>query len=304
MRLAHSVRLAERMALAAVLALPCTGCAYFFVGAEGGLAGAGGVTLTRTNHGVPTNCDQWLDAHDLDGDGMADVPLPAAGCAPRTLPASPNDLDLDFGYRAAVSTGWAFGPVRTALEYSRQARSGATSSLVVPGDPKQQEFVRRDEAADRLRTDSLLANVHWDIPADGRWQPYVGLGLGTTRVALDYAATSERTAERDALIALGRNPNAAGTVSRADATLADTLLGYEVSGGVRYDLDASGRRALDIRLRYGGFFDDFSNTGNRWQRLRDHDSTVAPGGAPVLYDIDAEGFAAWSLSLGLVWMLQ
>lgn len=300
-RRARSPR-AGRFALAALFALPLAAWADgLFVGVDGGFVGADGVALTRTNHGVPTNCDGWLGGYDLDGDGEDDVPLPPADCAPRALPASPTAIGLDGGFRVAATVGYAAGRLRAALEYARQERRGEVSSLVVPGDPKQQEFVRRDEAADRLRADSLFANASWDLTsaAAGRWTPYVGAGVGVVRATIDYAAISVRTDSRDALIALGRNPNAAGTTSRADARLADTLLGYQLLAGARCRLGP--RRALDIRLRYGGFADDFSNRGNRWRRLRDHDSTVAPGGAPVLYDIDAEGFAAWSVSVGLVW---
>lgn len=269
-----------------------------YVGAEiGGLA-PGDVSLTRTNHGVPTNCDQWLGGHDLDGDGVDDVPLPPGQCAPRALPASANDVDLSTGLLAAASVGIARRRLRVELEYLHRRQGGATASLVVPGDPKQQEFVRREEGADDMRVDSLFANLHWEFPtvAGGKWTPYVGGGVGAMRVASDYTATSVRTSDAAALIALGRNPNAAGTTSRAAAGLSDTLTGWQVLAGARYALGED--RSLNVKLRYADAFGDFSARGNRWRTLRDHASTVAPGGAPVLYDIDAGDLGSWGVSVG------
>lgn len=268
-----------------------------YVSAElGGLAGD--LSLTRTNHGVPTNCDQWLGGHDFDGDGVDDVPLPPGQCAPRALPASANDVELSTGLLAAASVGVARGRLRVELEYLHRRQGGATASLVVPGDPKQQEFVRREEGADDMRVDSLFANLHWAFPAaaGGKWTPYVGGGVGAMRVAFDYTATSVRTSDAAALIALGRNPNAAGTTSRAAAGLTDTLTGWQVLAGARYVLGED--RSLNVKLRYADAFGDFSAGGNRWRALRDHASTVAPGGAPVLYDIDAGDLGSWGVSVG------
>lgn len=275
-----------------------------YLGVEAGAWAPNDLSLTRTNHGVPTNCDRWLDGHDFDGDGVDDVPLPAGQCAPRALPASANDIGLDAGLLAAASIGFARRRLRMEVEYLHRRQSGATASLVVPGDPKQQEFVRREETADDVRANGLFANLYWAFPpaAGGNWTPYIGAGVGALRVALDYAATSVRTSDADALIALGRNPNAAGVTSRANATLSDTLAGWQFMAGARYRLGE--RRSLNLKLRYTDALRDFSARGNRWRTLRDHASTVAPGGAPVRYDIDAGGFGSWSVAAGFEWRLR
>ena len=300
-----SARLAA-WALCCAIAAPFHGNAAdgVYLSAQAGAWTPNSLSLTRTNHGVPTNCDQWLGGYDFDGDGVDDVPLPAGQCAPRALPASANDIGLDAGLLAGVGLGVARRRLRMEVEYFHRRQSGATASLVVPGDPKQQEFVRREEAADAARVDGLFANLCWAFrPAAGdKWTPYVGAGLGALRVALDYAATSVRTGDANALIALGRNPNAAGTTSRADATLADTLLGAQVMVGARYRLGEN--RSLNLKLRYADALRDFSAAGSRWNTLRDHASTVAPGGAPVRYDIDAGGLGSWSVSAGLEWRLR
>ncbi len=275
-----------------------------YFGAELGASVPGGFALTRTNHGVPTNCDQWLGGHDFDGDGVDDVPLPPGECAPRALPAGANEVDLDAGLLAAASVGVMRGRLRIEAEYVHRRQSGGTASLVVPGDPKQREFVRREEGADDVRVDSLFANLYWMFPptAGGKWTPYVGVGVGAMRVSFDYAATSVRTGDAAALIALGRNPNAAGTTSRALAGLSDTLVGGQVLAGVRYRLGED--RSVNLKLRYADALGEFSAGGNRWRTLRDHASTVAPGGAPVRYDIDADGLRSWGVSVGFEWRLR
>lgn len=274
-----------------------------YVGVELGAGLPSDLSLTRTNHGVPTNCDQWLGGYDFDGDGADDVPLPIGQCTPRALPASANHIGADTGLVAAASLGVARARWRTELEYSRRRHDGETASLVVPGDPKQREFVRREEAADEMRAERLFANLYWEFPRrDGRWTPYVGAGIGAMRVSIRYAATSVRTSDADALIAIGRNPHAAGTTSRADAALSDSLYGYQVMAGARLRLGE--RRSLDLKLRYADALGDFDAGGNRWQTLRDHASTVAPGGAPVVYDIAVRGLSAWSVTAGFAWRLR
>ena len=116
------------------------------------------------------------------------------------------------------------------------------------------------------------------------------------RTAIDYAATSIRTSDRRALLDLGRNPNAAGTTSRADATLTDDLPGYQLLAGLDYALTE--RHALTFKVRYADAFGEFESPDNSWALLRDHESTVGPGGAPVRYDIGARNLSLWSVSVG------
>ena len=123
-----------------------------------------------------------------------------------------------------------------------------------------------------------------------------GAGVGWIRTEIDYAATSVRTSDRNALLDLGRNPHAAGTTSRADASLTDDLAGYQLLTGLDYAL--TDRHALMLKVRYVDAFGDFESVDNPWVTLRDHESTVGPGGAPVRYAIGARDLSLWSVSLG------
>ena len=106
----------------------------------------------------------------------------------------------------------------------------------------------------------------------------------------------DQNSDRDALLDLGRNPNAAGTTSRADAALTDGLLGYQLLAGLDYALTE--RQALVFKVRYADAFGAFENLDNPWQTLRGHESTVGPGAAPVRYGIDARNLGFWSVSAG------
>lgn len=268
----------------------------FYFGADLGVAGAQSLESTRINVGVPTNCDQWLAGATLN-DG-ARVPLPLGQCQPRALPASPNSFGLDAGWLFGAVAGYSFGQFRVEAEYFHRRHGGERLPLVVPGDPKQAEFTERSEEIDDLGGSNFFANLHYGLgsPGSGKLRPYIGAGLGLMRGELRYSATSIRNSSRQALLDLGRNPNAAGLASRADDKLADNLLGFQFIAGLDYAL--SRRQALTVKLRYANAFGDFADHDKQWQPLRGHESTVGPGGAPIRYGIEARDLGFWSLSLG------
>lgn len=267
---------------------------YFGVDLGGAMPGE--LSSTRVNVGVPTNCDQWLGAATLNDGTM--VPLPAAQCQPRALPASPSDFDLDLGVFGAVQVGYAFDAVRVEAELFRRRQTGERLPLVVPNDPKQVEFTERSETIGDVVGDGFFANAYRDLRVrGGKFKPFVGIGVGLLNLDIDYAATSIRNADPAAMLALGRNPNAAGVVSRADDTMSDRLPGYQLLAGFDYALGS--HRALSVKVRYANLFDDFEDAGKPWRPLRGHESTVAPGGAPIRYGIETDDLAFWAITVGL-----
>ena len=124
---------------------------------------------TRTNVGIPTNCDQWLRAALLS-DGTT-VPLPIDQCAPRALPASPNTFDLGAGW---LAVGWC----ERLLEGAAAVRGG-----VFPSPSRWRDVgarrSRRPEAAliNEASFDDLL-NAHtegaftwWQLARAAQRQP-------------------------------------------------------------------------------------------------------------------------------------
>ena len=295
---------AVSLSLAAVSLLvtpPAAGQERFYWGVELGVSMASDLSSTRTNVGVPTNCDQWLTPATELPDGRT-VPLPLSdpycGGGPRPLPSGTLDFSLDNGLLVGVNVGYQRGSLRFEAEYFRRGQEGEKQALVVPGDDKQVEFVERSEEVGDVQGDNFFANVYYDWPRaqDARFKPFVGVGVGAMRLGIDYTGISRRNPDRDALLALNRNPNAAGTVSRADESLTDTVFGYQLIGGAHYALNE--RRALVLKVRYGNAFGDFENSDNPWMPLRSHESTAGPGGAPIRYGIVASDLGFWAVSAG------
>ena len=274
----------------------------FYFGADVGLSLPNDLESTRTNNGISTNCDQWLEADTLN-DGTT-VPLPLAQCSPKDLPSSPNSFDLGTGFLAGVNLGYALHNFRLEAEYFRREQSGERLDLNVPGDPKQVQFSERSEKISDFRADHFFANVYYDfhnvLPA--RVTPYLGVGLGLMHVQMDYSATSIRIRDGNELNRLGHNRHAAGTPSLADEVLSDTLFGYQWIAGLDYAW--SERFSVGLKFRYGNTFDDFEDGDNAWKPLRGHASTVGPpgtpgGNLPIRYAIQADDLGFLGISLNL-----
>lgn len=273
----------------------------FYFGMQAGVSLSGEYEATRTNTGIPTNCDQWLPGETLN-DGTA-VPLPLSQCAPRVLPASPNLFDLGNGTLAGVRAGYALKALRIEVEYFRRGQSGALLPLIVPGDAKQAEFVERSEKISDFRSDHFLANIYYDFAGmlSRNATPFLGAGVGFARQQMFYSAASIRTNDRERMRQLGRNTHAAGVASLADATLSDRMYAFQFLAGV--DFAMGDRFSAGLNLRYGGS-GEFLDGENPWRLLRGHESTVGPTSAtgndmPVLYEIKGSPSYFWGISLGL-----
>lgn len=288
------------LALISLTASPAVGEDLYW-GVELGVSMASDLSSKRTNVGVPTNCDQWLTPATTLPDGRT-VPLPLSdpycGGGPRPLPARTLDFGLDSGLLVGVNVGYQSGNLRLEAEYFRRGQEGEKRPLVVPGDDKQVEFVERSEEVGEVRGDNFFVNVYYDWPRapTAKFTPFVGVGVGAMRLAIDYTGISRRNPDREALLLLNRNPNAAGTLSRADESLADVVFGYQLVGGARYALNE--RRSLVLKARYGNALRDFENGDNPWMPLRGHESTAGPGGAPIRYGIVASELGFWAFSAG------
>lgn len=269
----------------------------FYLGADLGIGGARPLESTRTNHGVSTNCDQWLPSATLP-DGTA-VPLPLEQCAPQALPASPSRFTfVEAAGVGGLHAGYAYGRIRFEGEFLRRAITGEQLDLVVPGDPKQAEFTQRTEEIGELQGDLFFANLVLDASGrSARFRPHFGAGFGAMWMEMEYTGISVRTADREVLLSLGRNPNAAGLRSVGEATVRDRLWGWQALAGL--DFAVTDRVAVTARFRYLAAFGTFEAPGNSWNPLRGHESSVGPGGEAITYDLGAEGFGLWAATAGV-----
>ena len=126
----------------------------FYFGTDIGVSVPHELEATRTNFGIPTNCDQWLDQFTFD-DGTK-VPFALEQCQPEALPGSPNGFNLGTGLLAGVNLGYAVRNFRIEAEYFRREQSGERLPLIVPSDSKQQEFVERSEHISDFRGNNFF----------------------------------------------------------------------------------------------------------------------------------------------------
>ena len=290
-------------ATAAITAIPSAAATAsatptFYFGADLGVSLMTQIESTRTNTGVPTNCDQWLEPVTVRGQVL---PLPAGQCQPRELPSSGSEFDLDPGLAVGLNVGYAgLGPFRVEAEYLHHRQGGERVSLFVPGDPKQREFSVREEEIRNLRADNAFVNVYYDFPNLGgsALRPYMGAGFGVSWMKIDYSATSVRRGE-EVLRALDppRHPGAANKVSYTSETLSDRFWSSQLIGGMDYTL--TDRIVLTGKVRYVRALSDFRDKRNPWRSLRGHASTVAPGGEPIHYGISTSNPEFWTFSIGL-----
>ncbi len=298
------VRSALRLGAGILLYAVATGAAAdegggtgFYLGIDLGVS-MGSVDSTRTNTGIATNCDQWLEPVVVNG---VQLPLPAEMCEPRDFPSKAVEFELGAGALAGLAVGYAGrGPFRFEFEYFHRRHGGDRKDRIIPGGPKSAEFSLRQEAIRGLLADNLFANVYYDFTSlsGTGLRPYIGAGVGISWMRFDYEGTSVRHG-MEALLALDppRHPGAANKVSHANAKLTDQLWGYQLMLGADYPL--SGGRLVTAKLRYGRAVEDFEDAGNPWRTLRGHESTVAPGGAPVHYRVFMPEPSFWALSIGL-----
>lgn len=233
----------------------------FYFGMQAGVSLPGEYESTRTNYGIPTNCDQWLPGETLN-DGTP-VPLPLSQCAPHLFPGSPNGFELGEGILAGVQAGYVLRALRIEVEFYRRGQSGAFLPMVIPGDAKQVEFVERSEKISDFRTDNLFANLFYDFRGmlSPNATPYLGVGAGLARQKLFYSAVSVRTNDRERMWQLGRNSHAAGLASLTDVGLSDRIFSYQFLAGVDYAVDERFSAGLKLRYRRVGEFLDGENPG-------------------------------------------
>ena len=100
----------------------------------------------------------------------------------------------------------------------------------------------------KLRTSTLMLNALYDFDDFGRWEPYVGAGLGLVRAKADLDAHDFLTPDTIAInpACLGaRTSMQAETCSVSDT---DTTLGYQLLAGLGYDI--SENLKWDTHYRY------------------------------------------------------
>ena len=135
-----------------------------------------------------------------------------------------NDIDFvgggtvkfDPGFSGEIGLGYDFGSVRTELTYS--------SLTTTPEDASDIE----------VEVNSFLISAAYDWRADKKWQPYVGLGVGSSTIDINLATTVGGT-----------------SITAGDDNIATAKLKLGVNYEASEDMDIYGEL-------WGQGFDDFT----------------------------------------------
>ena len=288
----YGMKLMWKVALAILLlaATPTWAAAErngFYVGMELGIALSPDVSISGQDNdfkGSSTTCDGFIGG---------DPSLPA--CADRGNVWS-NDFGGANGVLAGAALGYRFGGFRFEGEYFHRDHGYDEEnepSLGGVSPDKISELIGADGAFDAsvkiggLTSHNFFLNVYRDFPVGPDFTFYVGAGAGWSNAALDYSARFTRAP-------IAANGAVAGTTTVANETFEDTLMGWQVLLGVDYPF--SERVSMGLKFRWADY-GKFEIGGKQWDRLRSHPSFTAPGGTPILYDVEMDNVRSWGLSL-------
>ena len=141
-----------------------------------------------------------------------------------TIKVRPINIKLDTGYGVNAALGYRFrNNLRLEAEFSYGSNRIRELGLEIPA--------RTFKARGAITTLSGLLNLYYDIPTNSRFEPYIGGGIGASRIA----------AENISLIYPGTN------ISSEEITASSTALVYQLRAGVAYNIDSRTTSALGYR---------------------------------------------------------
>ena len=275
----------------------------FYIGGDLGIAVAPGVDVTSSDDDVPTTCDGFIN------------PAPASTCD-RTPSSWPNEFDGGTGILAGATLGYRMGSFRVEGEYFYRSATHDSMDDIELGsgaeqvniDKSEQELDIQDGGLDDVLSHNFFANLYYDYHSDSKFTPYVGFGVGFSRVSLDYFNRWRRNADPQHISTFNDvagltqheredlNRIVAGTTTIARAKLSDTLFGYQVIAGVDYQV--SEPVSIGLKFRWADF-GEFESDPRDWDQLRSHDSAISPGGGRVQYKVMSDDIQFWGVSLNM-----
>ena len=290
--------------LAAVWAPAAQANVDFHWSAELGANVAPQVLLRSGDTDRASRCDEFVNPRYAEIDACVD-PNRGAGAVDDWQ----SRFDRAAGVFAGLAAGLQRGRGRVELEFfHRAANYHQSSSILHPGGEAftaifGAELPTAEERIGGLRTSNLFANAYWRFPNASRFTPFVGVGAGIAEARMEYRARWRRSDDPNAVRSARGLPNEeevrrnlAGTVSRAEGTLRDTLRGYQLLFGVEHEWKPKLTLGVQARwARFGAF-----EASGEYDQLRSHISNLRRDGSePVVYRVrnDDVSFVAVSLRL-------
>ena len=213
------------------------------------------LSFINTSNDRPSICDEFINPLFASVPGCTD-PNPGEG----------DQWVVDFDRATGVTASFAIGRqitrlIRTELEYLFHSSGYKQVADVASGtgtdaDKLNLEVVLAREHLGDISSHSLMLNSYASLTTRryGPWIPYVGAGVGASRISTFYGFTWYRNRNPDAIGAGEGLPNAeeirnnlAGTISAGSAVLTDEVLSWQLMVGVDYMI--SRRTSVGLKLR-------------------------------------------------------
>lgn len=243
-------------------------------------------------------CDQTI---------FGDVQTPQGACGEGAAAwGAKESFDGGSGILAGLAVGYRVGAFRVEGEYFyRGTRYGSTAEPVFPDGWTPSDSTQYndgvEDAVDNLMSHNLFANLYYDYRTASRFTPYVGGGIGLAQVSVQYRTRWHRNPNGDEITVIPAtygaelNQRLAGLLSHDEATMTDTLFGYQVLAGVDYQVSDPLTIGLKFRYAMFGEFEDES----AYTKLRGHASVAGNPPRPVTYYIQTDDIQFWGVSLNM-----
>ena len=256
-------------------------------------------------------CDQTI---------FGDVQTPQGACGDDPAKWGPANESFDggSGILAGLAVGYRLGGFRVEGEYFyRGTRYGSKAE---PGFPQKDGTVwypssskeyggdgstgggNAEDALDNLMSHNFFANLYYDYRSDSKFTPYAGFGIGLAQVSVQYRTRWHRNTKGDEIDTIKTphgdpelNQRLAGLLTHDEATMSDTLFGYQALAGVDYQVSEPLTIGLKFRYAMFGEFEDES----QYTELRSHDSVAGNSLKPVTYYINTDDIQFWGVSLNM-----
>ena len=268
-----------------------------YVGSELGFALAPALRLAGTDNDWGTRCDLIINPDGVETGAECDTPPPPTEWT--------NESGRAGGIAAGFAAGYRFGRYRAEVAYRYRAASHhdyAPTRIgdVVTAQKADQEIETAVGGAGDVAVHGVYTNLAIDLGRVGRRiSPYVGVGAGVQRMAIDYFSLWKRN-DDPARIATFEDPalraKLAGTTTLGAAVLKDTMFSVQILGGV--ECRVAGGLAVGGAIRYATGIGAFGSEPREWDQLRSHDSTVGRG-SPIVYTVETRDTGAFTMILSL-----
>ncbi|MCY4656277.1 MAG: hypothetical protein OXC80_05610 [Gammaproteobacteria bacterium] len=196
------------------------------------------------------------------------------------------------GFSGEVTVGFHISEYRLAASYSHNVTDfeqtvSSTDATGADFDKLSNELAIGEETLGFIVNEEFTILGYRDWYNGSGWTPFVGVGLGITRMRMDFSWVWARNSDPEAITTGEGQPNVdeirsnlAGTVSAGRRTLrGDPMIGYTVLAGIEREISEMVSIGLKVQWKQ---FDTFKSDWYTGDVLRSHEGNLRlDGSEPV-----------------------